>query len=136
MVTRDVGVPPHDGPIGTAAYPHHELFLHLPTRPPACSFRSRLLHRPDVFAYWLKRQHAEQRDTVKARRVCSFPVDIAAIPADFGSGSGITKRHQRRPIIDIKHESDPLESRTRHVATKATIFRISVIEQAEFRVHF
>ena len=48
MVTRDVGVPPQNGPIGLPADPHRGNLLHLPARASACSFRSRLLHRPDA----------------------------------------------------------------------------------------
>ena len=48
MVTRDVGVPPQNGPIGSAGDPHRGNLLHLPTRAAACSFRSRLPHRPDA----------------------------------------------------------------------------------------
>lgn len=48
MVTRDVGVPPQDGPIGCRSGPHRGELLHLTTRPPACSFRSRQLPRPDA----------------------------------------------------------------------------------------
>lgn len=48
MVTRDVGVPPQNRPIGSLSRPHLANLLHLPTRASACSFRSRLLHRPDA----------------------------------------------------------------------------------------